>query len=133
MAEVLIVDDDEDTRRAIRWVLDDEGHTVTEAADGQPALRILRTSPHRLVALVDHRMPGMSGLALLRLLCLDDATARRHACFLVTASPASVAADVRALAPLMDVALIAKPFQLDDLLAAVARAAQRLEARHHPA
>lgn len=133
MAHVLIVDDDEDIRLAIRWALEDDGHRVTEAPDGRAALRILRASAEPLVALVDHRMPQITGLELIRLICLDDALVRRHAFVLITASPGVVAGDVRALAPLIAIDLIAKPFPLEEILVVVAHAAQRLDTIEPPA
>lgn len=128
MVHVLVVDDDDDVRLAIRLALEDEGYTVLEARTGREALCILRATRQPLVALVDQVMPTMTGLALLRLISLNGDLARRHAFALVTASPSVVTADVAALAPVIGAGLLAKPFQLDDLFAVVARAAQRLEA-----
>jgi two-component system nitrogen regulation response regulator NtrX len=58
---VLLVDDDPRIRRALRGVLEDEGHSVDEAPDGAQALAALE---HRAfdAVLLDVNMPGMSGL-----------------------------------------------------------------------
>jgi CheY-like chemotaxis protein len=57
---ILIVDDDADFREALRTVLEAEGCTVYEAADGQVALGILlHVVPHLI--LFDLEMPGMNG------------------------------------------------------------------------
>ncbi|HOG47881.1 MAG TPA: response regulator transcription factor [Anaerolineae bacterium] len=65
MIRIAIIDDHEIVRRGISAVLSkDAGLTVVgEAADGQEALRIIRkTRPD--VALVDVRLPGISGIEL---------------------------------------------------------------------
>ncbi|HKQ56953.1 MAG TPA: sigma-54 dependent transcriptional regulator [Candidatus Eisenbacteria bacterium] len=59
--EVLLVDDDSRIRRALRGVLEDEGHTVDEAPDGAQALAALEGRAFDAV-LLDVNMPGMSGL-----------------------------------------------------------------------
>ena len=61
---VLIVDDEEDMRALVRATIEiaDEGLTVAaEAADGETAVSIVR-SEHPEVVVLDHRMPGISGL-----------------------------------------------------------------------
>ena len=65
MATVLIVDDDKALRRAVAMALSDLGHQAVEAADGEAALAWL--SRHQADAvLLDLRMPGMDGMAVLR-------------------------------------------------------------------
>jgi two-component system, NtrC family, response regulator len=62
---VLLVDDEENARGALRTLLTDEGYAVGEAADGEAALGAIRdTAP--AVVLADVRMPRMDGLTLLR-------------------------------------------------------------------
>jgi YesN/AraC family two-component response regulator len=61
---VLIVDDEEDMRALVRATIEiaNEGLQVTaEAADGETAVNIVRTE-HPQVVVLDHRMPGVSGL-----------------------------------------------------------------------
>ena len=62
---VLIVDDDSSVRRVTQVQLEHEGYTVSTAASGQEALHILENTLHDLV-ITDLRMPGMSGIDLLR-------------------------------------------------------------------
>ncbi len=65
MNTILVVDDDTPLRRAIATTIADLGHRPAEAADGPSALAWLTT--HRADAvLLDLRMPGMDGLAVLR-------------------------------------------------------------------
>jgi two-component system NtrC family sensor kinase len=63
---VLIVDDDEHVRRALQRVLRRARCRVLEACDGGGALAILEREPVHVVV-SDFRMPGLSGIELLRL------------------------------------------------------------------
>ena len=63
--DVLIVDDDEDTRKRVRGLLAKNGWTVTEAENGRAALiEIRRHLPS--VVLLDLNMPEMDGFTFLR-------------------------------------------------------------------
>ncbi len=62
---ILVVDDEENARKAIVTILGEEGYEVAEAANGADALAQLADfSP--AVVLTDVRMPQMDGLTLLR-------------------------------------------------------------------
>ena len=61
---ILLVDDEEIVHQTIGEYLDDCGHQVDTAMDGHQALRAVEQEEYD-VALVDVRMPGMDGLALL--------------------------------------------------------------------
>ncbi|MEU1267044.1 response regulator [Streptomyces sp. NPDC005799] len=65
MAHVLIADDDADIRDLVAFKLTQNGHRVTAVEDGMAALRAVREQPVEL-ALLDIRMPGMSGLDVCR-------------------------------------------------------------------
>jgi two-component system response regulator FlrC len=70
MANVLVVDDEEGLRSFLADALEDDGHTVAQARDGEDALaRIEERSFH--VVLTDLNMPRMDGMALLRALRRD--------------------------------------------------------------
>jgi DNA-binding response OmpR family regulator len=59
-ARILIVDDDDDLRRALCLALEDEGYDVLAFGDGQAALAALESwRPH--VILLDLMMPGLDG------------------------------------------------------------------------
>jgi DNA-binding response OmpR family regulator len=58
---VLIAEDDEALRSVLERGLKEEGYVVDPVADGEAALRHLRTYDYD-VAVVDWRMPGLSGL-----------------------------------------------------------------------
>jgi CheY-like chemotaxis protein len=63
-ASVLVVDDDEAVRSSVGDILQAAGHIAIQVANGEAALRVLRT--FRFDAMVlDLRMPGLDGFALL--------------------------------------------------------------------
>ena len=63
---VLVVDDDRDIRAALTDILRDEGAEVSVASSAEEALGML-TSLKPALVLSDIRMPGLSGIELLRL------------------------------------------------------------------
>jgi CheY-like chemotaxis protein len=60
MPKVLIIDDDSTLRRVLKGMLEEEGHEVTEAADGRSGLTILGAQPTDLVV-TDIIMPEKEG------------------------------------------------------------------------
>jgi len=62
---ILIVDDEPMQRDMLREFLEEEGHQVTSAVNGEEALRLFRDLPFNLV-LLDHLMPGMTGDIVLK-------------------------------------------------------------------
>lgn len=65
MANILVVDDDPDIREILRAHLEDAGHVVDEAGDGEAAIQRLREQPADLV-ITDIYMPKLDGLDLMR-------------------------------------------------------------------
>ncbi|NCC25747.1 MAG: response regulator [Deltaproteobacteria bacterium] len=65
MARILVVDDSEMIRLMLRRILEDAGHQVLEAQDGNQALEVFASSPCDL-AFVDIFMPGKEGLSTIR-------------------------------------------------------------------
>jgi CheY-like chemotaxis protein len=125
---VLVVDDDAAIRQALHLLMEDAGHDVLEAGNGQEALDCLRVTPHRLVTLLDVQMPVLDGLAVLRTVSQDQRLASQHAYILVTAYPDRLLSNFVAtlLTTQLAVPLVRKPFDVDAMLAAVAAAARRL-------
>jgi len=64
-ARVLVVDDEEDVRDALKDGLTTCGHRVQSAADGPEALEKIRTSQFD-IAIIDLKMPRMDGIELLK-------------------------------------------------------------------
>jgi CheY-like chemotaxis protein len=58
---VLVIEDDADTREAMKSVLELHGYPVVTAADGSEALQRLRTGLKPCLILLDLMMPGMDG------------------------------------------------------------------------
>jgi signal transduction histidine kinase len=58
---VAIVEDNDDARESLRMLLELEGHTVHEAADGPAGVQLVAGDERIGVAFVDIGLPGMSG------------------------------------------------------------------------
>lgn len=67
---VLVVEDHEDTRFILRWVLEKSGCRVVEAMDGFEAVEMARREQPDLI-LMDGSLPLLSGLAATRLIRQD--------------------------------------------------------------
>jgi DNA-binding response OmpR family regulator len=65
MRRVLVVDDEPHIRAVLRGYLEADGFAVSEAADGEAAVRQLHQQVPDLV-LLDVMLPGMDGLEVLR-------------------------------------------------------------------
>jgi DNA-binding response OmpR family regulator len=65
MPKILLIDDDADVRDWISTVLRDADYTVEVLPDGSDAMRLLSLGIFDL-ALIDHHLPGKSGLTLVR-------------------------------------------------------------------
>lgn len=65
MARILLAEDDTSTRSLIARALAGDGHSVSEAEDGQTALSMLLANPGAVDVLVtDVEMPGIDGIEL---------------------------------------------------------------------
>jgi DNA-binding response OmpR family regulator len=113
----LVVDDDPWIRLLLRDLLTDEGYAVVEASNGSAALRLAQRQPPALV-LLDLVLPEQSGLELLTELKSTRATAH------VPVIAVSGRTDLLACAAALADAVVAKPFDIDELLAKI-RAARR--------
>jgi len=114
---LLLVDDDEVLRERLARALRERGYDVTTAADYDGAMRAASQDSPEL-AVVDLRMPGRSGLELVRdLRTLDPATR-----IVVLTGYGSIATAVEAIR-LGASHYLAKPADADDVLAAFARGA----------
>jgi two-component system chemotaxis response regulator CheY len=130
MARVLVVDDDTGIRETLRFLLEDAGHEVIEAEDGVKGLDLLRASDEPLVVLLDYRMPHLDGGGVLRAAAAEGLHTR-HAYALLLATPGLVDLheDVRQIADELHIPIIAKPFDIDRVLAVVACRAALLNGR----
>src|SRR5687767_1249665 len=117
---ILIVDDDHGQRSLLETFLRAQGYETQSAASGEAALQLLREQNFAML-ISDVRMPGMSGIETLR------RVRQKHLdlpVLLVTAF-----ADIRsAVTAMRDGAVnyLAKPIDLDELMASVRLALQPL-------
>jgi CheY-like chemotaxis protein len=127
MAHVLVADDEVDLRATLRTLLEGEGYTVSEAADGQQTLDAIRASAAPMVVLLDVLMPVIGGIAVLEAVAADPAlVAKRNAYLLLTANNKPQLDAAAAVLAQLGVTIVHKPFDIDALLADVAQAAARL-------
>lgn len=74
LARVLVIDDDEAARYLLRRALDGLGVELIEAATGKEGVALACADPPRLIVL-DYRLPGTTGAAVLDQLRREPATA----------------------------------------------------------
>jgi two-component system chemotaxis response regulator CheY len=110
---ILVVDDDPSIRQTVREILDLEGYPVETAADGREALRLVERHEPSLV-LLDMRMPELDGWGFARE--IRERGIELPILVMTAAENArSWAAEIGADG------YVAKPFELDELLAAIER------------
>ena len=63
-ARIIVVDDDENIRKVLTAILEDEGYIVEQAATAKAALQMTERKVYNL-ALIDIRLPDMEGIELL--------------------------------------------------------------------
>lgn len=126
MAHVLVADDDAALRDTLRMALEDEGHTVTLASDGEAALHALRAARTPMVALLDSLMPRLNAEDIVRAVAADRDLAGRHAFIVFSATGRSISLEIAHLIAQMQIPIIRRPFDLLHLLVQVEFAAQRL-------
>lgn len=117
MARILLVDDDTEFRRVTRRMLEQAGHEVTEAPDGNIGMEQYRKEPAELVIL-DMYMPAVDGIEAIIRIQQEFPDVR------ILATSGGGHMDMK---DLLDVAArlgarrtLSKPFSRDALLAAVA-------------
>jgi DNA-binding NtrC family response regulator len=115
-SRVLVVDDDGEMRALLLDVLRQEGYEVAEAEDGAGAVLALRDRPYDVI-LIDKNMPGPSGLDLLPGL---RRVAPRSRAIMMTAF-GDVGSYVEAIEK-GAVEFLFKPFRMEEMRAAIARA-----------
>jgi two-component system, OmpR family, phosphate regulon response regulator PhoB len=66
MAKILLAEDEEVLRMLVVDTLEDEGHEVDEACDGEEAYDLIQKNAYDLI-LVDYMMPVYTGLELIQM------------------------------------------------------------------
>ncbi|MBZ5640124.1 MAG: response regulator [Acidobacteriia bacterium] len=121
-ARILVVDDEDSVARLICETLADDGHRTEPARDGREALDRLRSEEFDLVV-ADLRMPGMGGASLCEE--MERMQPGGSSKILLTTGD-TVSREPEALARRKGIAVLTKPFDLDELRRAVR---SRLRAR----
>jgi len=67
---ILVVEDEDDSREALRVILEEQGQKVEDVENGLKALELLAERTYDLI-FTDLRMPGMGGEDLFRRIALD--------------------------------------------------------------
>jgi two-component system phosphate regulon response regulator PhoB len=102
---IVVVDDERSVRALIRFLLEDAGHQVIEAANGEAGLAAVANCDAALIV-TDVMMPVMNGHEMITRLRADTSTA---------AIPIVVLSAEANIATLRADAAIAKPFKNGDL------------------
>ena len=113
---LMIIDDDDDLRKALTLIMSTYGYDVAAFGDARRALGALESGAPPFLILLDLMMAGMTGWEF-RAAQLENPK--------LTAIPVVVLTAANALTDgvhtLSDVEIIPKPFELDALLAVVGR------------
>ncbi len=121
---ILVVDDEELNRDLLQQILDREGYQVAIAANGQDALVLLRQETFHVV-LTDLKMPGMTGVEVIR----ELKTLAPFTVGIIHTAYGSVETAVEAMkAGAYD--YVTKPVRRDELLVVIQRALE-FQRLHH--
>lgn len=116
MTEILLIDDMAGVRRAVVAMLKRAGHTVTATESGSEGLAMLKTRRFDLVV-TDMLMPGTDGADVLSYL---ETLPNRPRVIAISGGGAGLSAEgALRLARIKADAFLEKPFDSDELLAAV--------------
>lgn len=118
--KILIVDDDRQSRELLREVLEANGYKVGDVHDGKAARKELGHEGEYRIVIADLRMPGESGIELLRHLRQQDS---RYSVVLMSSF---ISEAEKQMAQELGVdALLEKPFRLSEFLQVVSELAGR--------
>jgi len=114
-ASILVIDDEPVLRNNVKQILEEAGYKVLTAGDGMEALDVLQAQPVDLI-LADVAMPRMNGYELYERVRKNPHWVKLPFIFLTARTMDS---DIRYGKQLGVDDYLVKPFQLEDLLAAV--------------
>jgi len=116
MARIIVIDDDESVRKAIRRVLEPLGREVREAEDGAAGLALLADKDADLV-ITDIFMPGQDGIETVRRIRKEFPGVKM---LVMSGGDSTGRMDLRGDAVLLGAtASLRKPFERADLVRAV--------------
>lgn len=120
MNRILVVDDDQESRNLLSEVLAANGYSVEVAEDGKGLWKALDQYGGRAIILIDLRMPGESGLDLLRKL-----QRKKIACDAILMTSFITGAERDLALELGVKGFLEKPFRLAELVRVVSEIASR--------
>lgn len=112
---ILLIEDDDGIRDSVAECLSTEGYSVTPVSNGVEGLEWLRRENHADLIVLDLVMPVMNGAQFLAAIREDPAFSRVPVVLMTAAMPTGDMPMPQANG------YLAKPFELDELLATVAR------------
>ena len=115
MQRLLIIEDEENLREVLTFLLEEEGYQVDTAADGVEGEEKILSVPYDLI-ITDIKLPGKDGLSLLEL----KEKHQLDALFILITSYGSVESAVEAIKMGAE-EYITKPFRNDDLVRTINR------------
>ncbi len=107
---LLVVEDDDPIRTALRWALEDEGYDVAEAASGEEALAAVGVTPPDLMV-VDLMLGSMDGFTVIR------EVRREHDLPIIVVSARADTDDIVAALEAGADDYVTKPFQVKEITA----------------
>ena len=107
---LLVVEDDDHIRTALRWALEDEGYDVAEAVSGEEACQIVATAAPDLMV-VDLMLGSMDGFAVIR------EVRREHDLPIIVVSARADTHDIVAALEAGADDYVTKPFQVKEITA----------------
>ena len=110
---VLVVDDDAPIREVVKTILKHAGYSIDEAGDGEEALTKVKADHYGAIVL-DLMLPKLSGYEV-----LDYVTRERPNSKCVVIISAAPASEIDRADPTVVKAVLRKPFDIRDLIAAV--------------
>jgi DNA-binding NtrC family response regulator len=123
ISRVLVVDDEAGIRNLLQRTVEDAGYSVVTAASGQEALDRMSEMNIEL-AMLDIKMPGMSGLEVLRQITINWP----DTCVIMVTGIGDAQTAVEAM-KLGAYDYITKPFDPNDVVPAIQRAFQQRDVR----
>jgi DNA-binding NtrC family response regulator len=123
-SQIMIVEDDASVRKMLEMLLNTSGYHTVSLGEGEEALRMAKKTPFHLY-LIDHHLPGISGIDLLKEIRKIDS----EAVVIMMTAFGTIESAVDALkAGAYD--YLPKPFQIDLVLALVKKALEYYRLKH---
>lgn len=117
---IMVVDDEQDVRSAVQFLLEDSGYRVTSLKKLDATAPLADASDRPDILVLDMLLSGSDGRAIVRSLKLQPAT-RAIPVIMFSAYPSAEASALDAGAD----AYLAKPFEAEDLLTTIERLLRR--------